>query len=82
MHEPAPDLELFNGNIATWTSQLGQVAGQPAQPAVAERYRYDQINRLLGSAQSTYSTSSQSWTGNKQYLTTYGYDPNGNPGYP
>jgi RHS repeat-associated protein len=78
LHEPAASKELFNGNIATWTSRLGQLPGQPATPAVAERYRYDQLNRLLGSSQSLFNTSQQRWDDNKKYLTTYTYDANGN----
>jgi RHS repeat-associated protein len=78
LHEPAAQKELFNGNIATWTSRLTQLPGQPATPAVAERYRYDQLNRLLGSSQSLFDTNNQRWTDNKKYLTTYTYDANGN----
>jgi RHS repeat-associated protein len=78
LHEPAADKELFNGNIATWTSRLTQLPGQPTSPAVAERYRYDQLNRLLGSSQSLFDTNNQRWADTKKYLTTYTYDANGN----
>jgi RHS repeat-associated protein len=78
LHEPAAQKELFNGNIATWTSRLTQLPGQPATPAVAERYRYDQLNRLLGSSQSLFDANNQRWADNKKYLTTYTYDANGN----
>lgn len=89
LREPDANLELFNGNIATWTSRsLETVPGNtPTIAPVAESYRYDQLNRLLGSERSTFSVSSSSWSASSlptvadpisAFATRYTYDANGN----
>jgi YD repeat-containing protein len=46
--EPEAGAQLYNGNIASWSSKSLGLATQPTAPKLtAEYFRYDQLNRLL-----------------------------------
>ncbi|WP_226180726.1 hypothetical protein [Hymenobacter lucidus] len=83
-----PTQGLFNGNISTWTShnrtdvEGSVVVNNPDQPAtsgeapVAEKYRYDELNRIMNSRFLRLTPSGYAATAD--YGTNYAYDPNGN----
>ena len=84
LREPTAGQELFNGNIATWSSRsLETTSVTPTQttPPAAETYQYDQLNRLLSGQRSTYNANNLTWstaTADAAYSTRYSYDANGN----
>ena len=78
---------LFNGNITTWTLSHNAVATVPFPPptggtfqyggVTGHVYRYDVLNRLLGSDFRRYTTSWQ-LSGTSDYDEDFTYDANGN----
>ncbi len=57
--------DLYNGNIATWTSKNTQLSAV----SWTQQFEYDQLNRLK---------SGTTLGGTNAYKNTYSYDPNGN----
>lgn len=65
---------LFNGNIAAWTSSIGNSEYTPELSG--NNYRYDVLNRIKAADFSVHNGSS--WQTTNQYDTKYSYDANGN----
>ncbi len=75
-----PSYDLYNGNIATWTTNIqpAGTGGPIDEQLVGYTYRYDVLNRLLEANYHTYG-SGGTWTGSlSEYTSSYTYDPNGN----
>ncbi len=75
-----PEYDLYNGNIATWTTNMqpSGASGKADEQLVGYTYRYDVLNRLLAANYHTYG-SGGTWTGSlSEYSSSYTYDPNGN----
>ena len=74
-HAPATGKSLYNGNIAAWSSgHFYQVAGAARQTVAAERFSYDELNRIKSSSYTELGATRNA----QAFGTTYGYDPNGN----
>ncbi|MNU55778.1 RHS Repeat protein [compost metagenome] len=75
---------LYNGNIAYTTTAIADVPNSGIQMGIQMGvYRYDQMNRLVGTRTFRASglAASNSWTGvaeTSEYASTYSYDANGN----
>lgn len=73
---------LYNGNIATW--QLRNLRNVPTDPSatprprVDEKYRYDQLNRLLSTTQYDLNGGVGIGEALDDFATSYSYDANGN----
>jgi RHS repeat-associated protein len=78
--------DLFNGNISSWMSYTGfdQTGSSTVNPLMAQGFRYDKLNRLVGSVTETKVTSGFSgWTASGTSIPTIfqenmKYDANGN----
>ena len=77
--------ELYNGNIAAWSSNVQEselylAQGQPRYRGLTgQQYRYDELNRLVSSDMQRYRE--QQWQGTNQpgeYSSSYRYDASGN----
>ncbi len=85
-HLKAQGKDLFNGNISAITSYTGfdQTSASTTPSLMGQGFRYDVLNRLLGSVTETRNVSGfAGWTGTATaipniYRETMSYDPNGN----
>ncbi len=76
--EPGANYNLYNGNIATWTSALRGVS-QNQQIQRAFQYKYDRLNRIKTAQM--YEWNGTAWAAaatNNALHTNYSYDGNGN----
>ncbi|EAY24004.1 RHS repeat-associated core domain-containing protein [Microscilla marina] len=76
--KPGANYNLYNGNIATWTSALRGV-NQNQQIQRAFQYKYDRLNRIKTA--NMYEWSGTAWATaatNNALHTNYSYDGNGN----
>jgi RHS repeat-associated protein len=73
-----PNRELFNGNIAGWSSnhQATGFEGQRHEGLVHNHYTYDELNRIKSSNMQVFENGS--WVDSEDYKTSYSYDANGN----
>ncbi|WP_306639615.1 RHS repeat-associated core domain-containing protein [Sanyastnella coralliicola] len=82
---PDADRNLYNGNIATWSSNF-DYSVLPAgtdlqyQQKTAYKYRYDQLNRIKSGDFQYYvgDPGLGSWNATQDYAVDYSYDANGN----
>ena len=79
------DRNLYNGNIAAWASdaQENALAAQQGNlkytGLTGQQYRYDELNRLVGSTFRQYQNGSwQSPASASEYGSSYSYDASGN----
>ncbi len=70
-----PDKDLYNGNIATWISQMTSPSTGIAR-AEAQQFRYDRLNRLKESRSQAFNGTT--WQHSTAYRTNYNYDGGGN----
>jgi RHS repeat-associated protein len=69
-----PGVDLFNGNISSWTSQTGTALS--ISGLMGQKYKYDQLNRIKTEDYRAYSSG---WTDpSNTYDNTFTYDGNGN----
>lgn len=68
---------LYDGNIASTTSNIGHSIGAKFEGLTAETYRYDQLGRIDSSKFLFRDGAWKTPTGG-DYATSYDYDPNGN----
>ncbi|MES2285442.1 MAG: RHS repeat-associated core domain-containing protein, partial [Bacteroidota bacterium] len=69
--------DLFNGNISSWTNNIGHVTGSlKREQLTGNKYRYDELNRLT-SADFWYYQSAV-WNDTTTYDEAFAYDANGN----
>ncbi|WP_299461803.1 RHS repeat-associated core domain-containing protein [uncultured Microscilla sp.] len=76
--KPGANRNLYNGNIATWTSALRGVS-QNQQIQRAFQYKYDRLNRIKTA--NMYEWNGTAWATaatNNAWHTNYSYDGNGN----
>lgn len=76
--KPGTHYNLYNGNIATWTSALRGVS-HTQQVQRAFQYKYDRLNRIKTAHM--YEWNGSNWavaTNNNALHTNYSYDGNGN----
>jgi YD repeat-containing protein len=74
-HAPATGKSLYNGNIAAWSSgHFYQVAGAARQTVAAERFSYDELNRLKASSYTELGATRNA----QAFATGYSYDAIGN----
>jgi len=75
-----PQHNLYNGNIAAWTSRLyvpTEFTDAYAYDQVtAFNYRYDELNRIRLAQFNTFSGNA--WNASADYRSEYSYDANGN----
>ncbi|MEP7220542.1 MAG: thrombospondin type 3 repeat-containing protein, partial [Bacteroidota bacterium] len=69
---------LFDGNISSTTSHLGDSMQLKYRGLTGETYRYDQLGRLKSSTFRPFDSATSHWDTTSQYATSYTYDPNGN----
>lgn len=69
---------LYNGNITSWTSNIGKTVGAPNvyEQLTGHRYRYDDLNRIKLADFRYYSGGT--WNNTNDFDETFAYDANGN----
>ncbi len=71
-----PGVNLYNGNISSWTWDSRDITGAP-QGALAASYRYDVLNRIK--RDTIHARGTTNWEASTgAFETSYSYDPNGN----
>ena len=77
-----PTANLYNGNIASWTSNSQATGAVPFQHdgvLTGHQYEYDVLGRILSGNFKIHSGAGFTETGTaNQYDVNYSYDPNGN----
>lgn len=69
--------DLFNGNISSWTNNIGHVTGSlKREQLTGNKYRYDELNRLTSSDFWYYQSAV--WNDTTTYDEAFAYDANGN----
>ncbi|MEP7220128.1 MAG: thrombospondin type 3 repeat-containing protein, partial [Bacteroidota bacterium] len=69
---------LFDGNISSVTSHIGDTMQLKYSYLNGETYHYDQLGRLKSSTFRPFDSATSTWDTTSQYATSYAYDPNGN----
>ncbi len=81
-------LNLYNGNIKTWTSNYdytaiaGATGIQDNGNATGRTFKYDELNRIRESQYASQNATTRAWTkyplATDRYFETFTYDANGN----
>ena len=79
-------INLFNGNISSWSSNFDKDAIDPAilsqiiynSGPVARAFKYDELNRITSADYKVQNTTTFTWTPVNDFKETFSYDANGN----